>query len=173
MAGSLSVASMIPFAGWASTGVKFARTADRIVDAAKIADDVYDAARAASRAEAVADATKIIDEAFQVKKPYIKSGSRPKHSKEFIEMVWEAAKNAEGRVLGRDGKELFWDRTKPRNGQWDMGHVEGHEYVTLHEKYRNGSMSYEDFMKEYKPLGNYEPQSVHYNRIRNQIRRRK
>lgn len=172
---ALSAASMIPFAGWASGAAKIVRGADKALDVAKHADEIYDAAKIASKADAIADATRIIDkadDALDVTKPYMKPGVRPKYGKGQVEAVWEKAKDADGRVFGGNGEELFWDKTKPRNGQWDMGHVEGKEYVDLHEMYRNGEMGYEDFIKEYRNIDNYRPESIYGNRSNNQLRRR-
>ncbi|MDM5154751.1 hypothetical protein QUF88_13225 [Bacillus sp. DX1.1] len=41
-----------------------------------------------------------------------------------MDKVWEDAKQADGRVFNLNtGEELFWDKSRSRAGQWDMGHI--------------------------------------------------
>ena len=90
---------------------------------------------------------------------------RPSYSPGQVEAVWDAAKNADGRVLDPDtGVELFWDKTKPRNGQWDMGHQEDIPYRKYHKQYLNGEISLEELKRIHRDPSNYRPQSVRSNR---------
>ena len=57
-------------------------------------------------------------------KPYTKS--RPKYGLNQVEEVWSAHVDGEtGTAIDPTGSVIIWDRTKPRNGQWDMGHKPG------------------------------------------------
>ncbi|SMO77407.1 HNH/ENDO VII superfamily nuclease with conserved GHE residues [Chryseobacterium rhizoplanae] len=97
-----------------------------------------------------------------VKKPYSKS--RPSYAKGQVDEVWESAKKDDGKVYDPNTKEeLTWDKAiKPR--PWDMGHLPGHEYRTLHEKYMSGKITKEEFLREYKNAKNYQPESKSANR---------
>ena len=136
------------------------RNGDNLVDIAKAAnkvDDATDVAKATNKADDVIDAGK----AAINSKPYSKS--RPKYAKGQVEEVWEIAKDEDGLVRDPYTKEvLTWDKNKPR--EWDMGHIPGQEYHTMHKKYMNGEMSKEDFLKWYRNPDNYRPQSRYSNR---------
>ncbi|EPY2276962.1 GH-E family nuclease [Clostridium sporogenes] len=55
-----------------------------------------------------------------------------------MKQVWENAKDPlTGKVYDPTGKEITWDKAKPRNGQWDMGHLPDHKYSDMHELYMN------------------------------------
>jgi len=97
-------------------------------------------------------------------KPYSKG--RPSYGKNQVEDVWENAKGRDGKVIDPTGKEITWDKSKPRNGQWDMGHMPKKEYRKLHKDYMDGKISKEDFLKEYKDPKNYRPELVKTNRGR-------
>ncbi|MDR4892723.1 MULTISPECIES: DUF6443 domain-containing protein [unclassified Chryseobacterium] len=114
--------------------------------------------KAEAKAEAKA-AAKV--EAKVAKKPYSKS--RPSYGKGQVDEVWESAKK-DGKVHDPNtGEELTWDKAiKPRS--WDMGHLPGQEYRTLHEKYMSGKITKEEFLKEYKNPKNYQPESKSANR---------
>lgn len=122
---------------------------------AKVATTVL---KAEAKAEAKAAAKA---EAKVAKKPYSKS--RPSYGKGQVDEVWESAKK-DGKVHDPNtGEELTWDKAiKPR--PWDMGHLPGHEYRTLHEKYMSGKITKEEFLKEYKNPKNYQPESKSANR---------
>ncbi|HZG59959.1 MAG TPA: GH-E family nuclease [Anoxybacillus sp.] len=36
--------------------------------------------------------------------------------------------------------ELFWDKSKPKAGQWDMGHTPENKYSVWHKKYIKGEI---------------------------------
>jgi hypothetical protein len=96
-------------------------------------------------------------------KPY--STSRPPYAKDQDVMVWESAKDAKGNVFDPETNEqLFWDRSKPRNGQWDMGHKPEEQYKYKHADYMSGKISKEEFLSWYRDPNNYRPQSVWSNR---------
>jgi hypothetical protein len=92
-------------------------------------------------------------------KPYANPKSRPKYGAGQVDDVWEAAKDADGRVFDPNtGKELFWDKSKPRRGQWDMGHMPDSKYSTLHGRYMRGDIDLAEFLREYRNPRNYRPE---------------
>jgi hypothetical protein len=86
------------------------------------------------------------------------------------EAVWNAAvaKHPEGWVFhpGTD-TELFWDQTKSRAGQWDMGHRDGQKYEVWHRKYLNDEITYEQFLEWYRSPEHYQPELPSINRGNN------
>jgi len=109
------------------------------------------------------DALKMLAaEKGMLKMPYSKS--RPSYGKGQVDEVWEAAKQKNGKVYDPNtGEELIWDKAvKPRS--WDMGHLPGHEYRTLREKYLSGKITKQEFLKEYRNPKNYQPESKSANR---------
>ncbi|WP_207428887.1 GH-E family nuclease [Pedobacter sp. SYSU D00535] len=95
------------------------------------------------------------------------SKNRPKYGKNQVEEVWEAAKDADGKVYDPNtGRELFWDKSKKRNGQWDMGHKPKYKYKDELERLRRGEITEEQFLKNYKESKNYRPEGVSENRSR-------
>ena len=96
-------------------------------------------------------------------KPY--ATSRPSYGKNQVEMVWENAKDpVTGKVYDPSGAEITWDRTKPRNGQWDMGHIPGQKYSEVHQLYMDDVISKEEFLEWYKNPRNYRPELPGTNR---------
>lgn len=89
--------------------------------------------------------------------------SRPPYAEGQVDAVWEAAKDPNGRVFDPDGKELFWDRSRPRNDQWHMGHKPGQEYVKLVDRYVNGEITWDEFIHEYTDPNNYRPEDPSLN----------
>ena len=91
------------------------------------------------------------------KKPYSKS--RPKYGKGQVENVWNNAKESEGKVYDPNiGIELHWDITKPRKGQWDMGHKPDAKYSDLHRDCMDGKITKEEFLHRYRDPNNYRPE---------------
>ena len=96
-------------------------------------------------------------------KPYSKN--RPSYRKGQVEQVWENAKDpVTGKVYDPTGKEITWDKSKPRNGQWDMGHIPGEKYSDMHELYMNGTITKKEFLEWYKNPDNYRPELPSTNR---------
>ena len=54
--------------------------------------------------------------------------------------------------------------SKPRNGQWDMGHIPGQKYSVVHAKYINEMMTPEEFLQWYRDPRNYRPELPSTNR---------
>ena len=101
------------------------------------------------------------------KKPYSNPKNRPSYGKDQVQEVWDNAKDQDGRVFDPyTDEELFWDESRSRNGQWDMGHRPGHNYHNLWEDYMNDEITKEEFLKEYRNPDNYQPQSEYSNRSR-------
>nr|WP_269151601.1 HNH/ENDO VII family nuclease [Sutcliffiella horikoshii] len=97
------------------------------------------------------------------KKPYNKS--RPSYGKGQVEQVWESAKDPKnGKVYDPSGAEIIWDKSKPRNGQWDMGHIPGEKYSEVHELYMKGIISKKEFLEWYRNPKNYRPELPSTNR---------
>ena len=73
-------------------------------------------------------------------KPY--TNSRPSYGKNQVNEVWENAKDPiTGKVYDPSGVEITWDKTKSRNGQWDMGHIPGEKYSEMHQLYMDDVIS--------------------------------
>ncbi len=156
--GGLAVRALIH----ADDAVKVVNKIDNVLDAANAIDNVVDAGNAADN---LADVAKAADNL--PKKPFSNPSNRPSYSSNQVETVWENAKQADGNVYDPyTGEQLSWDRSKPRNGQWDMGHTPDHQYQDLWKKYMNGEIGYDEFMRQYRDPGNYFPQSVNSNRSR-------
>lgn len=96
------------------------------------------------------------------KKPY--ATSRPSYGKGQIEQVWEMNKDSTGKVWDPSGAELIWDPTRPRNGQWDMGHLPEHKYSVWHQKYIDDELSLEEFLEWYRNPAHYRPELPSTNR---------
>lgn len=62
------------------------------------------------------------------------------------------------------GEELFWDTTKSRNGQWDMGHTPENKYSEWHKKYMDGEITLDEFKDWYRNSDHYVPESPSANR---------
>ena len=110
--------------------------------------------------------------------------SRPPYKDGQVEKVWENAKNGHDFWTDENGVEhikmggkkgtVSWDKTKPRNkqgeiprnGQWDMGHIQGKEYNKLYEEFVRGKIPEKEFIEKYQTTAFYEPQTIHYNRSR-------
>ena len=98
-----------------------------------------------------------------IKKPY--ATSRPNYGKGQVEQVWENAKDPiTGKVYDPSGAEITWDPTKPRNVQWDMGHMPDAKYSVMHQLYMDDLMSLEDFLAWYRDPANYRPELPSTNR---------
>lgn len=95
--------------------------------------------------------------------PY--TSSRPSYVQGQVEQVWESARDPKtGKVLDPSGQEIFWDRTLPRRGQWDMGHIPGEKYAEKHKKYLSGLITKEDFLAWYHDPKNDRPELPKTNR---------
>ena len=98
-----------------------------------------------------------------VKKPY--ATSRPSYGKGQVEQVWENAKDPiTGKVYDPSGVEITWDPTKPRNGQWDMGHIPGGKYSEMHQLYMDDVITKDEFLQWYRNPDNYRPELPSTNR---------
>ena len=96
-------------------------------------------------------------------KPY--TNSRPSYGKNQVNEVWENAKDPiTGKVYDPSGVEITWDKTKPRNGQWDMGHIPGEKYSEMHQLYMDDVISKDEFLEWYRNPKNYRPELPGTNR---------
>jgi NAD+--asparagine ADP-ribosyltransferase len=93
------------------------------------------------------------------KKPYA-SCRRPDYGKDQVQNVWDAARHRlDGKVRDPNtGKVLRWTKSKPRTGQWDMGHKKNKKYSKLKKKYMDGKITTDQFRKEYQNPNNYHPE---------------
>lgn len=102
---------------------------------------------------------------IQKPKPYSNPKMRPKYGKNQVDDVWNNAKDIDGKVYDPNtGEELFWDTTKSRAGQWDMGHTPENKYSEWHKKYIDGEISKKEFLDWYRNPKNYQPESPSANR---------
>ncbi len=96
-------------------------------------------------------------------KPY--ANSRPPYGKNQVEDVWNAHVNSKtGKATDPSGVEFSWDRSRPRKGQWDMGHIPGQKYADVHRRYINDEMSLQEFLDWYRNPANYRPELPNTNR---------
>ena len=96
-------------------------------------------------------------------KPY--TNSRPSYDKNQVNEVWENAKDPiTGKVYDPSGVEITWDKTKSRNGQWDMGHIPGEKYSEMHQLYMDDVISKDEFLEWYRNPKNYRPELPGTNR---------
>ncbi|UIY32775.1 GH-E family nuclease (plasmid) [Neorhizobium galegae] len=138
-------------AGVAAKAHKAEEVAETVSDARKIESKVEDGAQGARSTRET--------------KPYSDPKKRPKYADGQVDDVWEAAKDENGDVYDPNtGEKLEWDKSKPRSGQWDMGHKPGHEYRTLHRDYVEGRLSKDEFLRQYRDPNNYQPESINGNR---------
>ena len=104
-----------------------------------------------------------IESGTGTKKPY--ATSRPSYGKGQVEQVWENAKDPiTGKVYDPSGVEITWDPTKPRNGQWDMGHIPGEKYSEMHQLYMDDVITKDEFLEWYRNPDNYRPELPSTNR---------
>ena len=59
---------------------------------------------------------------------------------------------------------ITWDPTKPRNGQWDMGHIPEEKYSKMHQLYMDDVISKEEFLDWFRNPANYRPELPSTNR---------
>jgi len=92
-----------------------------------------------------------------ITKPY--SNSRPPYGKGQVENVWNAHVDpTTGKVTDPSGALISWDRSLPRKGQWDMGHIPGQKYSETHGQYMKGEIDCAEFLKWYKDPVYYRPE---------------
>ncbi|TFJ46866.1 hypothetical protein CKN80_03775 [Carnobacterium divergens] len=97
------------------------------------------------------------------KKPYM--NSRPSYGKNQVNDVWNAAKDPlTNNVYDPTGEVIPWDLSKPRNGQWDMGHIPGQKYSDIHELYVRDIINKQEFLEWYRNPNNYRPELPSTNR---------
>ena len=93
----------------------------------------------------------------------------PRYRTGVVNDVWEAAKkkSPDGKVRDPNtGEELFWDKTKNRDGQWEMGHKPEQSYDQLKQRFIDGEISRKQFLDEYNNPANYRPEARSPNRSR-------
>lgn len=99
--------------------------------------------------------------------------SRLSHRKGQVETVWKNAKaDTEKTFFKKDGIEYIrgkngtvsWNKDIPRKGQWDMGHLKDQKYSDMYDFFIRGDISEEKFLEWYRDAGNYEPQTIPFNR---------
>lgn len=93
--------------------------------------------------------------------------NRPSQRRSTIRTTWERAQRAspDGKVRDpNNGEILEWDGKGPR--KWDMGHKPGREYRKGIEDLRDGKITKEEFLKNYRNPDNYRPEAPSSNRGR-------
>ena len=96
------------------------------------------------------------------KRPYLKY--RPSYGKNQVETVRKNHMDESGNMYDPTGVIIPWDPSKPRNGQWDMGHIPGQRYAVVHAKYVLGMMTPSEFLQWYRDPNNYRPELPSTNR---------
>lgn len=77
-------------------------------------------------------------------------------------------KKSDGRVYDADtGAEITWDRTKPRKGQWDMGHKPGKEWWHQVLDFLSGKKNRKQLRDELNDPQNFQPELPSSNRRKN------
>ena len=103
---------------------------------------------------------------------------RPSLGKDQVETVWEnAKKDQKNFYFSKNNTEYIrtehgtvsWNRDIPRSGQWDMGHIvedinKPNIYAREYDKYLRGEITEDAFLEWYRNAGNYEPQTIPFNR---------
>jgi RHS repeat-associated protein len=156
------VSLILPGVTGGGMAVRALSKVDDVGNAANIIDNTLDIA---NTSEILAEALHAVDNLPN--KPYSNPWSRPSYGTNQVETVWGNAKQIDGNVYDPfTGEQLFWDKSKPRNGQWDMGHTPDHQYQDLWKKYMNDDINYDEFLRQYRDSDNYFPQSINSNRSR-------
>ena len=85
---------------------------------------------------------------------------RPTWKTKTIHDVWESAKVEEkNKVIDRvSGKEITWEKVKPRGEQWHMGHKYGYEFSKLQKSAAKREISIKQFREEYNTSVHIEPE---------------
>ncbi|MGE4240022.1 MAG: polymorphic toxin-type HINT domain-containing protein [Ramlibacter sp.] len=105
---------------------------------------------------------------------HIASGIRPAYKAGLVDTVWNAARrHSSGRVFDPNGMsdgtsiELRWDKSRSRQGQWDMGHTPGNEYWKMEKTFLAHAESYDGpgrrmdgrtFLLDYNNPEHYRPE---------------
>ncbi|MDD4884849.1 hypothetical protein, partial [Sulfuricurvum sp.] len=126
----------VPILGWAmaaydvydtvATGIEIAgeikegtAVVAEVEDLAQQLDVCYKAKPKKTASKPGKDGTKVKKE--ETKKPYSDPKNRPPYGKNQVEDTWEQSKSKDGKVYDPNtGDELPWDKTKSRQGQWDI-----------------------------------------------------
>ena len=66
--------------------------------------------------------------------------------------------------INENSELITWNKDIPRNGQWDMGHLEDQKYSDMYDRFLRGKMSEQEFLEWYRTAENYEPQTIPFNR---------
>ena len=97
--------------------------------------------------------------------------SRPSYKEGQVETVWENAKGKNPYFKNGDTEHIItnngtvsWNKKLPRNGQWDMGHLQDQKYSDIYDRFLRGKMSEQEFLEWYRTAENYEPQTIPFNR---------
>ena len=91
-----------------------------------------------------------------------------RYRKGVVDDVWEDAKGPDGKVRDPNTREVLnWDKSKNRDGQWDMGHKKSTgSYDDLKKQFIDDEISRKEFLDEYNNPRNYHPQARSANRSR-------
>ena len=163
---SRSFGSMIKSVG-ANIGLRGIDVANTFASKVAVADTGFGKVFALKKGDVASDLSDRLQTVVKKNKPYANPKRRPKYAKGQVETVWKNAQNVYSDGIVRDPntlEELMWDKTRSRIGQWDMGHIKGHEYRRLHSDYMSDKITKAEFLEEYRNPDNYLPESIHSNR---------
>ena len=90
--------------------------------------------------------------------------SRPSYKEGQVETVWENKAHGKDYFINENSELITWNKDIPRNGQWDMGQLEDQKYSDMYDRFLRGKMSEQEFLEWYRDAGNYEPQTIPFNR---------
>ena len=165
--GSGSAAALATGIGIAAEPVTIAVTAEGVVTVVDGVNTIHYGITAfkknADKGKEAKEADSKAAESGSGNKPY--TNSRPSYGKNQVNEVWENAKDPiTGKVYDPSGVEITWDKTKSRNGQWDMGHIPGEKYSEMHQLYMDDVISKDEFLEWYRNPKNYRPELPGTNR---------
>ncbi len=90
--------------------------------------------------------------------------NRPAYRASLVEQVWKNAL-VNGKVIDPNvGGEIHWTIGAPRLGVWDMGHVPKKKYSDMVDAMLVGTISEEEFLKDYQSASSYRPEHPSSNR---------
>lgn len=96
--------------------------------------------------------------------------NRPSFPAGFVQQVWQASNPVDmgdGRQMVRDANTpnpIVWDMMSDRFGNFDLGHIFGHEYRRVLDDFANERITEEQFLEEYRNPDNYQIEQSSMNR---------
>ena len=89
---------------------------------------------------------------------------RPSFGKDQVKTVWENKAHGKDYFINENSELITWNKDISRNGQWDMGHLPAQKYSDMYDRFLMEKMSEQEFLEWYRDAGNYELQTIPFNR---------